>query len=318
MADLGRQEVGRGMRVGHPWLELPAHAALSGAILGLSDAVARRTVSCKRGLTVAARSDRPQSRNAFAAGPAWTRSGLSCARAAGVIGTRCSGSTTAGRSCRSPPTATSGVALSPPSGQWHERELAALGPLVREGRNGIRHRRESWVLLGMFAQQTGPKGHVIAFEPARRAFAKLRATSAGTDSARWSRSTSGAVAPPRSHAEAGVAILRQRLLGHGGARGEEVQIRRLDEIPEARDSLPQLIKIDVEGFESEVLAGTRGILARTDPCSISSCAATTSRRTRSMAMLEQAGYETRALRERNWSHVPNGTNSVVAPSIGAG
>ena len=106
---------------------------------------------------------------------------------------------------------------------------------------------------------------------------------------------------------------------NGGAGGEEVRICRLDEIPEARESPPELIKIDVEGFESEVLEGARGILAAHRPVLyIELCSEYLASTERSIALLEELGYETRALRERNWSHVPNGTNFVVAPSIGAG
>jgi hypothetical protein len=104
----------------------------------------------------------------------------------------------------------------------------------------------------------------------------------------------------------------------GDAGGEAVPVRPLDEIPEALGHPPQLVKIDVEGFESEVLEGAQSILREHRPVLyIELCGEYLASTERSIALLDDLGYDTRRFASMDWNDVPNGTNFIVRPSRGA-
>jgi len=199
--------------------------------------------------------------------------------------------------------------------QWLKNELAVLGPLVPPGATVFDIGANLGFYASMFAARTGPTGHVFAFEPSRPVFEKLRAT---VERNRLSQvtalnvgcgSTSEASVLRQVSRSSGNATL---VAGEGG--GEDVQIRRLDGIPEAVAHPPHLLKVDVEGFESEVLAGARSILEQHRPLLYMELCGDYARSTKeSLAILDDVGYDTRALRELDWADVPNGSNFVVAP-----
>ena len=200
--------------------------------------------------------------------------------------------------------------------EWHARELEALGPLVSKGDTVFDIGANLGFYSVLFAQQTGPQGRVVAFEPARRIFSKLCATIARNDLEQVIALNLGC------GSASGEGVLRQlsRSTGNaslvsGKADGEEVLIRPLDEIPEARKHPPQLIKIDVEGYESEVLDGARSIIGEHRPVLyIELCGEYLASSERSIALLSDLGYDTCHLRSLNWNDVPNGTNFVIRPS----
>ncbi len=201
---------------------------------------------------------------------------------------------------------------------WLARERAVLGPLVSPGATVFDIGANLGFYSAMFAAQIGPQGRVVAFEPAPQVFGKLRATIARNrlDQVVALNLGCGSVA--------GEPVLRQisastgtgSLVGGEGA-GEAVRIRPLDEIPEARERPPQLIKIDVEGFEPEVLDGARSILGEHRPILyIELCGEYSASTARSVALLEELGYDTCALAGLDWTVVPNGSNFVIRPLAG--
>jgi FkbM family methyltransferase len=204
--------------------------------------------------------------------------------------------------------------------EWRAQELAALEPLVGPGATVLDVGANLGFYSALFAAQVGPRGRVVAFEPSPRVFAKLRATIARNRLDQVVGVNCGC------GSAAGEAVLHQvsastgsGSLVAGAAAGETVEIRRLDDIPEARERPPQLIKIDVEGFEPEVLAGARAILAEHRPLLyVELCGEYAESSVRSVALLDELGYDTRALARLDWAAVPNGSNFVVRPAGSAG
>jgi FkbM family methyltransferase len=203
--------------------------------------------------------------------------------------------------------------------RWRKKELAVLAPVVPLGATVFDIGANLGFYSSLFAAQTGPTGYVLAFEPSSHVFRKLRAT---IERNRLSHVTALNVG---CGSASGETVLRQvsrssgnaTLVGGTGA-GERVQIRRLDDIPEAVRRRPHLLKIDVEGFESEVLAGARSILERDRPVLYIELCGDYARSTmESLAILDEVGYDTRLLRELNWAEIPNGSNFLIAAPDGA-
>lgn len=200
--------------------------------------------------------------------------------------------------------------------EWRAQELAALAPVVGPGATVIDIGANLGFYAALLAGRAGPRGRVVAFEPAPRVFEKLRATIARNRLDQVVALNLGCGAAP------GQAVLRQVSASTGNASlvgpedsGETVELRRLDDVPEAWERPPQLIKIDVEGFESEVLAGASAILERHRPTLyIELCGEYEDSTRRSVALLGELGYDTRGLAGRDWSEVPNGSNFVVHPA----
>jgi len=197
--------------------------------------------------------------------------------------------------------------------QWLKKELAALGPLVPSGATVFDIGANLGFYATMFAAQTGPTGRVFAFEPSRRVFEKLCATVERNRLNHVTALNVGCGSTTES------TVLRQVSRSSGNATlvagegaGEAVQIRRLDGIPEAAAHPPHLLKIDVEGFESEVLAGARSILEQHRPVLyIELCGDYARSTNESLEILDEVGYDTRAMRELDWADVPNGSNFVI-------
>ena len=161
----------------------------------------------------------------------------------------------------------------------------------------------------------GSHGRVLALEPSPRLFDKLRAT--------IDRNRLGNVRALNfgCGSATGQTVLRQvsqssgnATLASGGNEGasEDVQIHRLDEIPEALIHPPQLIKMDVEGFERRCMREGVRSLSNTGRCCTSSCAATTgTRRGKASLSSTTSSASCTALQELDLENVPNGSNFVV-------
>ncbi len=139
----------------------------------------------------------------------------------------------------------------------HSHELEAIGILGPEGATvfecGGHHGRDCMVL----AKMVGPSGRVISFEPHPDNFAVLR----------MNRQLNGLenVTPVNAAvgAQSGSLSIKARsnakVSQHGGI---EVPVVTLDEWAEANGIWPDIVKIDVEGYEFEVLRGATKVLER--------------------------------------------------------
>lgn len=150
-------------------------------------------------------------------------------------------------------------------GEWTESEFALLRQVLRPGDTVVDVGANLGCLTVPLAGAVGPQGMVVALEPQPEIF-RLLATNTvinGLDNVRLFHAAAGAapgtlpVAELRFDQPRNYGALSMGDLGREAGRGDgdrrEVALVRLDDILAGRPV--RLIKIDVEGMESDVLAG---------------------------------------------------------------
>ena len=121
------------------------------------------------------------------------------------------------------------------------------------------------VLFGLWA---GPKGRVLAFEPAPAAYAGLCRHLELNGLSGWVSARPVAVSDSEGTAEfisdgsQGTNRLDSSTTPHAAGARVRVPTTTIDAVCDAEGLLPQLIKIDVEGAEIGVLRGARRTIAR--------------------------------------------------------
>ena len=118
----------------------------------------------------------------------------------------------------------------------------------------------------LFAERAGAKGRVVAFEPAPECFASMQESLAGQANVTLMNQALGDAEGQLglSMAEDARGATHTFAPGASGARVVQVPVRRGDDVVAQGAPPPQVIKIDVEGFEEEVLAGLVKTLQRQD------------------------------------------------------
>ena len=151
-------------------------------------------------------------------------------------------------------------------GEWCQTELEILTPLLRPGRYVL----DIGAFIGShtvyFAQQVGPHGRVYAFEPQRHAFQMLCGNVA------LNALTNVTCLPCVVGREAGWRRLGESsptsVGNFGGTQalvvpsGEPTRVVRIDDLELMRCDV---MKIDVEGMETDVLAGAAATIDRFKP-----------------------------------------------------
>jgi FkbM family methyltransferase len=159
---------------------------------------------------------------------------------------------------------------------YERREIRFLRRIINDGDTCVDIGANVGVLSTEMAAAVGPQGHVIAVEPVPTNLERLR-----TNASLQHHGVISVVAAAVGEASGGVLVLRltrqQRAVGNMGSytAGDpsntemdsdeiEVPVRSLDDIL-ATDvsgvSSVRVLKIDVEGMETEVLLGARNSLA---------------------------------------------------------
>ena len=111
-----------------------------------------------------------------------------------------------------------------------------------------------------FARLVGPTGTVIAFEPAQNCVAELRKRFAGDGRVVIHPIALGDFDGAVSFQAGGDEVSPLGQVRPGMA-GNQVPVKRGDSIWRGSGVAPSVVKIDVEGFEPEVLTGMRELLA---------------------------------------------------------
>jgi FkbM family methyltransferase len=113
----------------------------------------------------------------------------------------------------------------------------------------------------------GPGHRAVAYEPSpsQMAIAVGRITRAGSASRIQLRPCAVGRAPGRVRIAVAENNFASVETGASGAPGIDVEMTSIDSDVAARGLEPDLLKIDVEGFEYEVLLGARELLARRKP-----------------------------------------------------
>jgi FkbM family methyltransferase len=196
--------------------------------------------------------------------------------------------------------------------EWYSQDMEVLRPLVAPGMTVVDVGANLGFFSLMVAPLLRPGGRILALEPSPRTFAKLgRTIERNRLGDVVTALNSGCAAAP------GSATLHQVSASSGNATilaegdGEAIHLVRLDDL---ELSGVGLVKIDTEGYESEVLKGAERLLAESRPTLFIELGGHYLEGTlAAVELLTEAGYETAELRRTDWEEVGNGVNFVVAP-----
>ena len=154
--------------------------------------------------------------------------------------------------------------LVPVHGKWEPRTVAAVRRILRPGMTAVDVGAHIGYFTTLFSELVGPSGSVWAFEPHPRNHAVLvenaRAANVECVAAAVSDRDAADVPLYPGH-DSGGHTLTRRPAPVGGRQPLPVRTCRLDTFWEQRARPPvDLVKVDVEGFEPEVLAGADELL----------------------------------------------------------
>jgi FkbM family methyltransferase len=148
------------------------------------------------------------------------------------------------------------------SGVWEPHVTAAFRRLLAAGDVCIDVGANIGYFTLLASRLVGPSGHVYAFEPGSRAYAALRAnldlngsTNVTAIEAAAGEAEGQALLSPPAPGNLASASLRRSASG-----STTVAVQRVDSAVRADDfARVRLVKIDVEGYEMEVLKGLEGL-----------------------------------------------------------
>ena len=159
-----------------------------------------------------------------------------------------------------------------PNGQYEEKFHEAILDALRVGDVVWDVGANDGFYARIFGEKTGAAGRVFAFEPTPESHTKLTSQ---TESYPWVQNElmalgdfdgTSALVVTESHRRNHLQQISVETTGGNGVpvKSVPVKVSRGDSYWTTSGITPDLIKIDVEGFEEEVLAGMNGLLAAQD------------------------------------------------------
>ncbi len=148
-------------------------------------------------------------------------------------------------------------------GDWFEPELQLVRRLLGEGDCALDVGANFGVYAVAMGRRVGPRGRVLALEPAPSTAAHLRRSAARVPALRVLEVAAGAERG-RSAFDPGASPELGRLVAASEASPLQIDVVPLDDLLSELDGLA-LAKVDAEGSEPAVLRGARRLVAREDP-----------------------------------------------------
>jgi FkbM family methyltransferase len=198
---------------------------------------------------------------------------------------------------------------------WHEKDSTIFRSLLYPGATAIDVGANIGFVSAILASLVGEGGRVVALEPASRTFAKLVTTLSVNRLENVVPLNVGCGSARRSmvlHDVTGSSG-NASIVGDGPVL-DRISVVPLDDIPEVWETPVALIKIDTEGFEPDVLEGGRRLIGEFRPVIYLEMGGDYLESTRrSIAVLRDLGYDTRAVDAVDWSTIGNGSDFFFFP-----
>jgi len=177
-------------------------------------------------------------------------------------------------------------------------------------------------MSGILSTLSGSAGRVYSFEPSPTTYARLLEVIDANNYTNVSPynvgcgSAEGIMALYRPAFSSGLATLRPDAMidrDRHAASTVDVRIVKLDDFLGPKLDRLDFVKIDVEGFEDEVLAGAAGLLQRFKPVIyIELCGQYLTSSQKALGMLHDLGYTIE--RESEFDKAMNGTDFIALPA----
>lgn len=200
---------------------------------------------------------------------------------------------------------------------WQENELKRLSDWIPEGSVVVDVGANMGFMAILFSKLVGATGQVISLEPSKKIFAKLERNIQENDPGNVKCLNLGCgshSSKERLHAisdASGHSTLSPSAALENESDTEDIQMEKLDTITSSLDRI-DFLKIDTEGFESEVLRGAENVLKSKRPIVYIELSDEYRESSESsIRILKENGYV--FLTEPNLSEAHNGDNFLAVP-----
>ena len=198
---------------------------------------------------------------------------------------------------------------------WRDKTRTLFGSLLYPGATAIDVGANIGFVSAIMSSLVGEAGRVVALEPSSRTYDKLLNTLSVNDLKNVIplKMGCGRVRTSLSLHDVTGSSGNASILGEGPIL-DTISVVPLDDISEVWETHVALIKIDTEGFEPEVLEGGRRLISEFRPIIYLEMGGDYPESTRrSLEVLKELGYDTRAVDAVDWSTIGNGSDFFFFP-----